>query len=223
MFVADFLFRKAQSFLGNSGRDFMIQCFEKLIRIIIILTIIGLPGQVQAIRFVDKTYDHNMLENGCFGKNEFIRLGFYKDPGSIGFQANYHSENDLIELLVMLYACDFYEIENKGNKNSPEEDGLLYFISMNNRKDDGSLATILRTLTLSMESAIMMPDNMKVFSTIKSTIESVNFKKIIEKYGEKNTFINCVDMSNLEYHSLMDFEGRLLLSREEEIEKLYLQ
>lgn len=165
-----------------------------------------LPATSHAVRLVDRNYELSRLEaNSCIAKEDYRRLGIFPNRnGDKGFQANFHSEKDLFELLTKLYGCDFLQSESSVPKEA-------YLISMNNRKEDGTVRTILEALTLTMESAIHMPGKMALYSSIESLKSSKGFAEVVKGYGKSNVFFQGFNVETYEYIGLFDTEGLILV------------
>jgi hypothetical protein len=163
---------------------------------------------------VDRNYDVARLEaNRCILQDDYRRLGIYpNESGDKGFQANFHSEQELFELLAKFYGCDILGERER-------QTGDTYFISMNNRKGDGTVRTILAALDLAREDSINMPGKMALYPSLDFLKATEGYAKVVESYGAENVFFQGFNLGTLEFVGLFDSEGTLVVGAEGQLVK----
>jgi len=173
-----------------------------------------LPAPALAVRLVDRNYDHDRLAASYVSVQEEEETGLYRNS-SKGLQANFHDEEGLVKLMRNLYGQDISFEESLGNLDNENQDGIAYFVSMNNRKEDSSIRTIKNSLDLEREDAIRMPSKMALYHSIEDFKQKnpKGYQNILDNYGAENTFFQALDINENKFVGLYSNDGELLVDK----------
>jgi hypothetical protein len=87
-----------------------------------------------------------------------------------------------------------------------------YFISTNNRKEDGSIRTIMASLELEREGAIHMPSKMALYPSLESIKLTEGYQGLLKNNKKGNVFFQSLDLNTYEFLGLYDEKGRMLVN-----------
>lgn len=192
--------------------------FRKKLSLILLLASFATPTKSQAVILSDTNYEHQRLEQNqvCSNReNCFQTKSILLNPNATkGLQANYKTEKELATLLTILYATKTeLDLETQNNLQNQKTDGIMYYLSTGNYKQDGSLQTIFDTTKLCDETLKPMPKKMKLHHSIQDLQEnSPGYKMLITEYGKNNTFIQAIDVINHKNAGLYNWQGELVES-----------
>lgn len=168
---------------------------EKLTTLLL-LTTLTIPNIANAVLLIDKNYSKKRVEqNQCIKERKDNEFNIYqhKHKNSYGVQSNFTNEKNFIKLLSDLYGCNLQSDE-------------AYILSMNNRKKDGSIRTLMYSTTLNPLDEINMT-NLKLHKSIEEVLENPEFSEYIEKYGEKNIFFQKINLKEFAFEGIYNIEG----------------
>ncbi|MDA3855826.1 MAG: hypothetical protein PF569_06190 [Candidatus Woesearchaeota archaeon] len=181
---------------------------------VLLLAGLSLTTPAQSALLVDKSYTPKRLEqNECVTEQDKEKLGInpYQHSQGVGTQANFRTEKDLFELISKFYTC-----------NNSDEDGIMYMLTFNNKKEDGSIRTIMYSLTTKKEDIAHMPKSMKLYNSIDEVLNHEQYQSLVKKIGEENIFFEGVDVENYRFMGLFDTNKTMLVSPEEDRKKYNL-
>ncbi len=144
-----------------------------------------------ATRLVDLSTSFSVVKStACVTSSDIEKYGIASYEN--GFQANFHSEQQYVDLLNKVYNCDAQFTAG-------------YFLYGKWETDDaGKQKTIADSIDRNWEKTWKLKNGLRYFGSFEEAVESTVYKKSVEKYGADTMFIQRIDFENQAEDGLFD-------------------
>jgi hypothetical protein len=155
---------------------------------------------------------------GRIRDNECVSVDFLKTYGllfsqggeSRSFSVNYHTVEELAEILIVLYGCDILAEEAKANPADEHQDGTIFMIWGDmGRKPDGSPKTIFDTLNSALLTITRMSPDERLYGTLEEALTSLDVARLVKEYGAEKINVQAFTLAG-EDRGLFKLDGSLV-------------
>lgn len=158
---------------------------------LLVIVLIFYAHDSLATRLIDLSRSLADIKNSsCISASDIEKYGIAASEN--GFQANFHSEKQFVDLLGRIYNC----------ANGYKVGYFLYGAWATDER--GRQKTIADSIDRNWLKTWKLNSGLYLFDSFEEAIESSLYKKSIDKYGVDNIFIQRIDFENLKEGGLLN-------------------